>query len=79
MMPLISFVLSPIGRYVALGAILLAVMGGLYWKIRSDAIAYEEARRQQVELERLRDAIRAGDSIDVSPDGLRKPDRFIRN
>ena len=75
---MIPFLLSPLGRYVALGAILLTLAGGLYWKIRSDAIDDERARRAQIELERLRDAITAGDSVDVSPDRLRDPDRFIR-
>lgn len=76
---ILTFFLSPIGRNIALGAIIVALFAGLYWKIRSDAVAEAEARRQQVELERLQNAIRAGDSVDVSPDGLRKPDRFIRN
>lgn len=76
---MIPFLFTPIGRYVALGAIAVAVAGGLYWKIRSDTLAYAEARRAQIELERLRDAISAGDSIDVSPSGLRKPDRFNRD
>ena len=75
---MIPFLFTPIGRYIALGAIAIAVVGGLYWKIRSDAIDYERARRAQIELERLRDAITAGDSVDVSPDRLRDPDRFIR-
>ena len=76
---MIPFLFPPIGRNIALGAIIVALFAGLYWKIRSDAVAEAEARRQQVELERLQNAIRAGDSVDVSPDGLRKPDRFIRN
>ena len=76
---MIPFLFTPIGRYIALGAMAVVVAGGLYWKIRSDAVADAEARRAQIELERLRDAITAGDSVDVSPDGLRKPDRFIRN
>lgn len=76
---ILTFFLSPIGRYVALGAIAVVVCTGLFWKIRSDAVALAEARRIEIELERLQNAIRAGDSVDVSPDGLRKPDRFIRN
>ena len=76
---MIPFLFTPLGRYIALGAIIVALFGGLYWKIRSDAIAGAEARRTQIELERLQNAIRAGDSVDVSPDGLRKPDRFIRD
>lgn len=76
---MIPFLFTPIGRYLALGAMVITVLGGLYWKIRSDTLAYAEARRAQIELERLRDAISAGDSIDVSPSGLRKPDRFNRD
>lgn len=76
---MIPFLFTPIGRYLALGAMAITVLGGLYWKIRSDTLAYAEARRAQIELERLRDAISAGDSIDVSPSGLRKPDRFNRD
>lgn len=76
---MIPLLLSPIGRYLALGAIAVMVAGGLYWKIRSDAIDYERSRRSQIELERIRDAIRAGDSVDTDPSRLREPDRFIRN
>ena len=75
---MIPFLFTPIGRYLVLGALAITVAGGLYWKIRSDAVADAEARRAQIELERLRDAITAGDSVDVSPGGLRNPDRFIR-
>ena len=75
---MIPFLFTPLGRYLALGALAITVAGGLYWKIRSDAIEYEKARRAQIELERLRDAITAGDSVDVSPDRLRDPDRLIR-
>lgn len=75
---MIPLLFTPVGRYIALGAILMAFAAGMYFKIRSDAVAQAEARRQKIELERLQNAIRAGDSVDVSPDGLRKPDRFTR-
>ena len=76
---MIPFLYTPLGRYVALGAIAVAVAGGLYWKIRSDTLAYAEARRAQIELERVRNAIRAGDAVDVDPGSLRNPDRFNRD
>lgn len=76
---MIPFLFTPLGRYLALGAMMVVLAGSLYWKIRSDAIAYEQSRRQHIELERIRDAIRAGDSVDVDPSRLREPDRFIRN
>jgi ribosomal protein L18E len=58
---------------------IVSVAGGLYWKIRSDAIASERARQQQVELERIRDAIRAGDAVVIDPERLRDKDRFGRD
>ena len=76
---MIPFLLTPIGRYLALGAIVVVLAGGLYWKIRADAIAQERARLQQIELERIRDAIRAGDAVNVDPGRLRDPDRFNRD
>lgn len=76
---MIPFLFTPIGKYLALGAIVIALAGGLYWKIRSDAIANERARQQQIELERIRDAIRAGDAVNVDPGRLRDPDRFNRD
>ena len=76
---MIPFLFTPIGRYLALGAIVAALGVGLYWKIRSDAIAQERARQQQIELERIRDAIRAGDAVNVDPGRLRDPDRFNRD
>lgn len=76
---MIPFLFTPIGRYIALSAIAISVAGGLYWKIRSDAVAYAEARRVQIELERVRNAIRAGDAVDVDPGSLRNPDRFNRD
>jgi hypothetical protein len=76
---MIPFLFTPVGKYLALGAIVVSVAGGLYWKIRSDAIASERARQQQVELERIRDAIRAGDAVVIDPERLRDKDRFGRD
>jgi hypothetical protein len=76
---MIPFLFTPIGKYLALAAIALVLGTGVYWKIRSDAIAEEQARRQQIELERMRDAIRAGDAVNVDPERLRDTDRFSRD
>lgn len=76
---MIPFLFTPLGRYIALGAIVAALGIGLYWKIRSDAVEQERFRRQQIELERMRDAIRAGDAVNVDPGRLRDPDRFNRD
>ena len=76
---MIPFLFTPLGRYLALGAMVVVLAGGLYWKIRADAVAQERARLQQIELERIRDAIRAGDAVNVDPGRLRDPDRFNRD
>lgn len=76
---MIPFLFTPLGKYAVAGVLLGILLGGAYYKIRSDAIATERARQQQIELERIRDAIRAGDSVNVDPGRLRDPDRFNRD
>lgn len=76
---ILTFLLSPIGRYVALGAIAVVLCTGLYWKIRSDAVALAEARRMEIELERIKNAIIAGDAVITDPERLRDKDRFNRD
>ena len=74
-----SLIFTPLGRYLAiamLGAAL--VIGGIY-KIRSDAIAEVEAAATADALRRTQDAIRAGDNVDVTPDGLFKSDGHRRD
>jgi hypothetical protein len=41
---LIAFAIGPIGRYVVLGALLLALIGGVYLKVRSDGAEAERVR-----------------------------------
>lgn len=75
---ILTFLFSPIGRWVAgVGAILL-ILGGLYVKIRLDAERQIEARGTRDTLTRTQDAVRAGDNVDVSPDGLRSDDGYRR-
>jgi hypothetical protein len=51
---LVAFAIGPIGRYVVLAGLLLAIVGGTYLKIRSDILAAERART--VEKERAHEA-----------------------
>jgi len=76
---MIALLFSPLGRYLLIGGILLAVLTGGYFKIRSDAQAEIEAEAQADALRRMQDAVRAGDAIDINPDRLREPDRNARD
>lgn len=76
---MIAFLFSPIGRWIAgVGAILL-ILGGFYVKIRLDAENRVEAKGNRESLTRTQDAVRAGDNVDTSPDGLRADDKYRRN
>lgn len=76
---ILTFLLSPIGRWVAgVGAVLL-ILGGLYVKIRLDAEKRIEAQGARDALMRTQDAVRAGDGVDVSPNGLRSNDGHRRD
>jgi hypothetical protein len=76
---MIALLFSPIGRYLAIGALTLAILAGVYFKIRSDAELELEAQAAADQIRRMNDAIRAGDSIDVRPDRLREPDKNLRD
>jgi hypothetical protein len=76
---MIALLFSPIGRYLAIGALALAILAGVYFKIRSDAELELEAQAAADQIRRMNDAIRAGDSIDVRPDRLREPDKNLRD
>jgi len=76
---MIGLLFSPLGRYIVIGGIVLLVAFSAYMKIRSDAVAEVEAQATAEALRRTQDALRAGDAVDVSPDRLREPDKFIRD
>ena len=76
---MIALLFSPLGRYLVIGGVVLAVLVGGYFKIRSDAQAEIEAEAQADALRRTQDALRAGDAIDIRPDRLREPDRNARD
>lgn len=76
---MIAFFFTPIGRYVAIGAIVLIAASGIYWKIRADAVAEIEAAATADAIRRMENAVRAGDAIGTSPDKLRQPDSNSRD
>lgn len=76
---MIAFLFSPIGRYVAIGLLVFMVLGGVYAKIRADAVAEIEAAATADAIRRMQNAVNAGDRVDVSPDGLLKSDGHKRD
>ena len=76
---ILSFILSPIGRWVAGIGVALLILGGVYVKISIDAKRRVEAQGIKESLTRTQDAVRAGDSIDITPDGLRSDDSYRRD
>lgn len=75
---ILSFILSPIGRWVAGIGVAMLILGGIYVKISIDAKRRIEAQGTRESLTRTQDAVRAGDSVDVSPDSLRSDDSYRR-
>ena len=74
-----SLLFTPVGRYLAMAAAVVVVLGGIYFKIRADAIAEVEAAAMADVLRRTQNAVTAGDAVDVSPDGLLKSDGHRRD
>lgn len=76
---MIGLLLSPLGRYILIGGIVIVVLGGVYVKIRSDAINEVKAQATSDALKRTQDAIAAGDAAAVSPDRLLQDDGHRRD
>jgi hypothetical protein len=77
--PIIQWIISPVGRVIAIGVILIAISVGAYVKIRSDAIRLHEAKQAQRDLWKLKNAIDARDNVHLtSPDRLLEDDGFKR-
>ena len=74
-----SLLFTPLGRYLVLGAAIVVVALGIYGKIRADAVAEIEAAAVSDALRRTQNAVRAGDAVDVTPDGLLKSDGHRRD
>jgi hypothetical protein len=76
---MIGLLFSPLGRYILIGGVLIVALGGVYVKIRSDAINEIKAQATADALKRTQDAIAAGDAAAVSPDRLLQDDGHRRD
>lgn len=74
-----SLLFSPLGRYLVVAVLVVVTLGGVYFKIRADAIAEVEAAATADVLRRTQNAVHAGDAVDTSPDGLLKSDGHRRD
>jgi hypothetical protein len=74
-----SLLFNPWARIIL--ALILAVSSAGYGihKLKQQAIAEVEAKAVADALRRTQDAVRAGDAVDVTPDGLLKSDGHKRN
>ena len=76
---MIGLLFSPLGRYILIGGLVIVSLGGVYVKIRSDAINEVKAQATSDALKRTQDAIAAGDAAAVSPDRLLQDDGHRRD
>lgn len=76
---MIGLLFSPLGRYILIGGLVIVALGGVYVKIRSDAINEVKAQATSDALKRTQDAIAAGDNAAVSPDRLLQNDGHRRD
>lgn len=74
-----SLFFSPLARYVAAFiAVFVIVLYGIH-AIKKEAVTEIEANAAKDSLRRTQDAVRAGDAVDTSPDGLLKTDGHRRD
>lgn len=76
---MIGFLFTPLGRYILIGGLIIVAVGGVYVKIRADAIAEVQAAATADALKRVQDAITSGDNAAVSPDRLLENDGHRRD
>ena len=74
-----SLLFTPIGRYLAVGVTIIVILIGVYWKIKSDAIAEVEAAATTDAIRRMENAVRAGDNAGIGPDRLLQNDGHRRD
>ena len=74
-----SLLFTPLGRYAAIGVIILMTLTGVYYKIRRDAAAEIEAAATADVLRRTRNAVGASDAVNTSPDRVRDADQHRRD
>lgn len=81
-MPLITLLISPIGRVVVIGVALIALAIGAYLKIQADAVDKHKARQQFQDMKRLQNALDADERARrmlADPNGLRADDGYRRD
>jgi hypothetical protein len=76
---MIAFLFTPLGRYIMIGGLIIVALGGVYVKIRADAVAEIEAAATADALKRVQNAITSGDNAVVSPDRLLENDGHRRD
>jgi hypothetical protein len=76
---MITLLFSPLGRYMVIGGVVMMVLGGIYVKIRHDAVSEYQAKATLETLKRTQDAIAAGDAAAISPDRLLDNDGHRRD
>ena len=76
---MITLLFSPIGRYIAIGGVILAALFGIYLKIRADAVEDMKAQAQADIIERTKDALDAANSVNLDPERLRESDGHRRD
>ena len=76
---MIAFLFTPLGRYIMIGGLIIVALGGVYVKIRADAVAEMQAASTADALKRVQNAISAGDAAVVSPDRLLESDGHRRD
>jgi hypothetical protein len=76
---MIPLLFSPLGRYIVIGGVILMAIGGVYVKIRADAVAEVEAAATADALKRVQNAITSGDNAVISPDRLLENDGHRRD
>jgi hypothetical protein len=76
---MIAFLLTPIGRYAAIAAVVTLLAAGMYIKVRHDAQADVRATAAEDALRRIRDATDAANNIPIDPSRLRDPDSHERH
>lgn len=76
---MIALLFTPLGRYIAIGGVLLLTLFGVYLKVKKDAIADMKAKAQADIIERTKDALDAASSVDLNPERLRESDGHRRD
>lgn len=72
---MIPLLFTPVGRYITIAFLILSLGGGLYLKIRSDAVQEMEAAANEEVLRRTINALRNSDNIAGNPERLRELDK----